>query len=346
MKASFVFLLAGFLAAAGQVAAQYESPGLGPDIRLSPMAGAERPWKLYVRTFAGHDDNVQQIGNATFFSGENGSDFLGLTVEGSAWRVLDAWIAGVALRFDQLIYLEGKQSTPPAGTFATDANDFNFTLWNPAVFVGYQFKNAPLPLLAKVVYDYRSEAAETEGGWFQTLAAGLEAQLARSLTADLTYAHGWDDHAVTYMFQHNLNDRDAQRDSVNLKLAYLFNRDRTRLSLGYGVLKNDSDGPNFAYEGQSVNLRLESVLTGPIFGAVELGYGRRDYINGFRSLNPLIPPPGRTSMDLYSLGLQLLWKVSRRVTVDTFWNYTSYETDLALFDSERHILGAGIRFDF
>jgi hypothetical protein len=346
MKAFFVFLLIGLLTAAGELRAQYESPGLGPDISLRSMAAAERPWKLWARAFAGHDDNVAQIGEATTFSGERGSDFIGMTVEGSAWVVKEAWIAGVALRFDQMIYTEEKQSAAPPGRYATDANDFNFTVWNPAVFIGYQFKSAPLPLLAKVVYDYRSEAAETEGGWFQTLAAGVEAQLAPGWTAELIYAHGWDDHGVTYAFSPGLNDRDGQRDGVTLRTAYLFNQKRSRVSLGYGVLKNDSDGPNFAYEGQSVNLRLESMLVGPLFGAVEFGYGRRDYINGFSSLSPLIPPPGRTKMDLYSFGLQLLWKLSHQWSVDTFWNYTSYEADSSVFDSDRNIVGAGIRFDF
>ena len=58
-----LLLLASILSVRG-----YESPGIGPDINLSPGA---RPWKLWARAFVGYDDNVQEIGRATFFRGDS-----------------------------------------------------------------------------------------------------------------------------------------------------------------------------------------------------------------------------------------------------------------------------------
>ncbi len=346
MKKFFILWAVVLIVSAQTALAQYESPGLGPDINLIPAAENARPWKLWVRAFIGNDDNVQEIGRASTFVGDTSSGFTGLTVEGS-YRLVDDtdWVVGAALRFDQLLYFDGPQDPAPAGFYATDANDFNFTIINPAVFVGRRFELGPVPVTARVVYDFRSEQAETEGGWFQTLAGGLGAQLTDDWSLDLLYAHGWDDHGVTYAFNHVNNDRDGQRDSLTLSTSYRFNQKRSLLTLAYAVMRNDSDGMNFLYEGQSINLRLQSVLFGPFAGAVQLGYANRDYA-GFATPNPMIPPPGRTSMDLYTAGLQLLCKLGPQWTADMFYNYTSYQSNLPLFDSNRSIWGMGLRYDF
>ncbi|MEQ1750302.1 MAG: hypothetical protein ABL974_12820 [Prosthecobacter sp.] len=326
--------------------AQYESPGLGPDIYLRPAAENARPWKLWLRAFIGNDDNVQEIGRASTFVGDSSSGFIGLTVEGSYKLVDDSdWVVGAALRFDQLIYLDGPQDASPPGFYATDADDFNYTIIDPAVFVARRFDVGPVPVTARVVYNHRYETAETEGGTFQTLAGGLGAKLTEAWNVDLLYAHGWDDHGVIYAFNHVNNDRDGQRDSVTLSTSYLFNQKRTLLTLAYAVMRNDSDGMNFLYEGQSINLRLLTVLSGPFAAAVQLGYANRDYA-GFATPNPMIPPPGRTEMDLYTAGLQLLCKLGPQWTADVFYNYTSYQSNLPLFDSNRSIWGMGLRYDF
>jgi len=346
MKHIFAASLVFLVMSATSLWAQYESPGLGPDVNFRSMYKAERPWKLWLRASIGHDDNVQEIGQATFFRGDTGSAFVGLTAEGSAWVKADAFLAGVALRFDQLYYLADQQDPAPAGFFSTDANDFDFTIINPALFVAYRIDKAPVPLTLRAGYDFRYEDAETEGGKFHTVSTGIGADLTSAWTADLTYAHGWDDHGVIYAFGHNLNDRDGQRDSLTLSTGYTFNERRTRLILLYGFLRNDTDGQNFSYEGNRISVRLESVLVGPLFGALQFGYERRDYHNGFTTFNPLIPAPGRTDMDLYVFGAQLLWKLNQHWAVDAFYNFTSYQTNVALFDSNRHVIGMGIRYDF
>lgn len=339
-----IILLGSALTASAQ--SSYESPGLGPDIQFTVPSKDARPWRLWMRAFIGYDDNVQDIGNASFFSGDTSSGFLGVTIEGS-YQVLntETWIAGLALRFDQLYYLDSAQDAPPAPFYATDANDFNVTIWNPAIFLGYRFQNAPFPIVAKVVYDYRNEASETEGGEFYTLAAGVGMQPMDNVTVDVTYKHGWDDHGVIYAFAPLLNDRDGERDMVDISAAYTFNQKRSRLILAYAYMRNDSDGPNFAYDGNGVTLRLESLLVGSLFGAIQGGYSHRNY-GGFISGNPFIPAPGRTEMDIYTVGLQLLLKISRNVSVDAFYNIASYRSDSPVFDSDRHIVGMGIRYDF
>lgn len=336
-----LLLLASILSVRG-----YESPGIGPDINLSPGA---RPWKLWTRAFVGYDDNVQEIGRATFFRGDSASGFTGVTVVGT-YQLLDVndWMAGVALRFDQLLYFDDAQSPAPAGTFTIDARDYNYTIFNPAVYVARRLNaGSAVPLTARVVYDYRSESAQVLGGQYQTLSVGLGAQLSEAWSADILYAHGWDDYHVLYPpFLPSQNmERDGQRDSLTLSLSYLFNQKRTRATLAYSLLRNDSDGQNWAYTGQAVSLQVKTLLSGPFALSVQLGYANRDYI-AFIAPSPLTPPPGRTDLDIYSAGVQLLYKIGPQWTADVFYNYSSIQSNIALFDSNRSIFGMGLRYDF
>lgn len=345
MKKHILFSLI-LLVAPSQTALAFENPGLGPDINLTP---GDRPWKLWARAFIGYDDNVQEIGRATFFRGDSASGFTGVTVEGS-YQLLNEndWMAGVALRFDQMLYFDDAQSQAPAGFMTIDARDYNYTIVNPAVYVARRLNpQGPVPMTARVVYDYRSESAQVLGGVYQTLTVGLGAQLSEAWSADMAYAHGWDDFHVLYppfLPPQNM-ERDGERDSLTFSVSYLFNQKRTRATLAYALMRNDSDGQNWAYDGQSINFQVKTLLTPQLALAVQLGYADRDYL-GFAAPSPLTPPPGRTDLDIYTTGVQLLYKISPHWTADVFYNYSSIQSNLALFDSNRSIFGMGLRYDF
>ncbi len=90
---------------------------------------------------------------------------------------------------------------------------------------------------------------------------------------------------------------------------------------------------------------MKTLLTGPLAAVAQLGYTKNNYV-GFTSPFVLTPAPGRTDMDIYTAGLQILCKLGPQWTADVFYNYTSMQTNQAVFDANRSMFGMGLRYDF
>lgn len=318
---------------------QFESQGVGPDVNLAP---AQRPWTLWTRAYAAYDSNVQQVGDS-FFRGNNSSSVAGFTLAGS-YRLYDQndWVVGASIRFDQLVYFDQSTVAPAAGGTTFDASDFNYTMINPAIYVARKMNTGgAMPMTARVVYDFRGETAQALGGNYHTVGTGLAVDLTEAWSADLFYSHGWDDYQIRYADNTGDLNRDSQRDSLTLSTNYLFNQKRSRIGLAYSVMKNDADGQAWAFEGQAVNLFLKTKIAGPVAALLQVGYAHRDY-NGYTS--PTFP--GRTETDVYSAGLQLVYKITNNWSADVFYNYSRFKSDTSPFNANRSTVGLGVRYDF
>ncbi|MEM1084319.1 MAG: hypothetical protein AAGI48_09360 [Verrucomicrobiota bacterium] len=308
--------------------ADYEVPGSGP--RALQLQEDDRSWDLFVRVFTGYDDNPMLIPDQTFFIGDKSSGLIGITAEGSYRRPLGQnFEGGFAMRLDQTFY------------FDENANDFDLTVINPALFLNYRCDGS-MPIYAQVRYDFRYEEASLEGigmiGNGVAAMIGLEVHPCVSL--ELGYSHSWEDYDVA--FYGISDDRDGDRGVLTLRS--LIDITDTVRAVGYvSYTDNSADGISWDYDGYEIGAYLEGHIAGPFFGRIGGSFGDRDY-KGFRS--PFVPAPGRTEADVIKFDAHLYWVLGPRLTADVYYEYLKIDTNSPIFDSDRNHTGVGLTYRF
>lgn len=342
MKAT-AFLAAAILPGlSAPVLAGFESPASAP---VPGKASASRPWDLTVRASLGNNDNVNLVPDATTHPAGTGTsaDYFALQAEGS-YRFYQSGnvTAGAALSVSSLWY-ESKLESPATWNIS----DYSFYALNPAVYLTYKLNVAGMPASVTGTYDYYREDGHNDN----LHALGTTSHNVRvsgtlfpksDLQVTASVRRGWDDFEVVFP-NPALDSRDADRIAVDLGMRTWFANGLHNLSLGVGYMENDAKGSNFDYDGYNLRARFESGFLKPVWLAVELKTGDRDY-GGFNAA--FIPAPGRTSQDVTTAEFQVLWPIDTHWRVDGFYRHENYASNQPQFEADVDVLGAGVTYRF
>lgn len=137
--------------------------------------------------------------------------------------------------------------------------------------------------------------------------------------------------------------RDADTDGFSADVYHFFNAGKSSVSLGYAFEEEDTRGPSFIYDANTLRLRLNHGFTLASREAkFQLGYRLqdRDYANATPSIG--VPRDDKQRVADARLELKLvdeLWLVTR-------WEHGDYRSRLASADFTDNRVSAQLRYDF
>jgi hypothetical protein len=236
--------------------ADFEAPSHGPGLdALNDLDGGKN-WSLWIRSYVGHNDNVQFIPDTAVIAADNESFYLGLTLEGS-YKLYSSgnWSASAALRVDQTFHFDSS-----GGAAAPD--NFDLAVFQPALALNYTNGD----WYGRASYSYRWEDASTPTIGVDSHIIGLMAgrKWSECLHSELAWTHGWEDyHSITGA------KRDGDRDRVSLSLIHPGSDSTPRMILRYTYTHNDADSRFFTYSGHELLFRSEHALSDRLGLALE-----------------------------------------------------------------------------
>jgi hypothetical protein len=320
--------------------ADYEQPGVGPNLDALSGEDGGQAWDLWIRTYVGYDDNVQFVSDGNpFFAGDRESGYLGLTLEG-VYRFMDQGNvdAGAALRVDKVYFMEGLDSVAGPG-WVNEANNYDLSVVEPALYLNFRNEGGTIPFYGRATYSFRWEETEESGigGEGHNLGIMLGTEVSPCLHAELSYLHGWDDFDINRADPDN--ERDGERDRISFSLIQPGSESGPQIVLRYSYLSNDSDGKNFRYDGHELMFRVEGQVSERVGAAFQVSYADLDYPDAVAS-------GLRTESDVMKAGVQLVYSIDENWTADLYYNYLEVDSDTAIYDGERNDVGMGLRYDF
>jgi hypothetical protein len=304
-----------------------------------------RPWDLSIRIFGGYDDNVPLVPYSTFCRRPfercaKESFYGGFTTIGN-YRFIqnENWLAGAALSFDQVFHTKNIGQTYTS----TDGKDYNLTSVNPSVFgryfFGFRYGSWVLPMSAGMTYSYQREWLPIKGPliWHasvHTLKWDLGADVTRKLRIGIDYNLSFQD----FNRADSTNARDSTAQAVGLSGTYSFHGGLRQITLGYQYGTSNAESRNFDIENShGIKAKFRTRVYGPFWLVLDAGATWEDY-KGFAA--DFIPPPGRKwqRIDDYA--------VTRHITVDLFYKYTSWDSNQRQFEANRNNGGIGLTYRF
>ncbi|MCB1591401.1 MAG: hypothetical protein KDI90_03005 [Alphaproteobacteria bacterium] len=324
--------------------AEFESQASVPKTSGDPFNS--RLWEASVRTYFGHNDNVQLTPDRSpFYSGdETKSAFFGATFNGLVIVPLsDSLTVGAALKLNTISYLD---EMPPAlvannGEF----RDYNMVNVDPSVFTRYSFDALGMPANVGLTYSFHQEKAknvEAVDLESHTFTIDGKVMVRQDTQLGLVYSHSNNEFGVVFPGVPASN-RDSKYNAVTLSAQHWFSGRRRSVSAGVTFANNDAEGRDWDYHGYTVNGAFRSHLCGPIYGKIDGSYSDLDYKGGFTNI---VAAPGREYQKVKQVGLQLLWQFNDRITFDAYFNREHYDSNMPQFEGENTIKGLGMTFNF
>ncbi|MCP5368690.1 MAG: hypothetical protein H6907_20265 [Hyphomicrobiales bacterium] len=339
MKIARYFLFAWLgLSVPGGALAEFDPPAPQPP-PASPPQG--RSWDLSVRASAGHDNNPVLATDVTFYTGHRDSNYYSAQIMGEwrFWQTMD-WTAGVTGNVDVVRYTENKD---PGQVNAPD--EYNLNAIDLGAYLRHHFKVMERPASVGAAYGFTSESWRTHLGSLVTneVTVDVAASPFQNVEVGASVDVAFNNYEVRFPAP-MLNDRDSRSTRLGGFLRYWFRPGLTSLTLNAAYTNTDAQGSNFDYEGNSVGARLESQIFGPVWGAIEYSEDWRDYENGF--VAAFIPSPGRTSMDIITVSMRVLWVIGPNLIADLYFTETEYDGNMPQFDTVREQYGIGLTYRF
>jgi hypothetical protein len=323
----------------------YQPPGSS---EYDPTFGERRQWDLSIRAFVGYNDNVPQVPYSTdFFSFDPGakkSGYGGLTIDGN-YRLLQTndYLLGAGLHFDQTFY--GKNIGPTC--CSSDPRDYNLTAISPSIFARYFFGlTRRMPASVGMSYSYRQDwlPISPSGLIWHTKIHSLKWDLGVDVIRQLKVALGYNLSFLDFNPTQSTDSRDATAHGVGVSGTYAFQGGLRSITLGYQYGVYDARGRNWDASGShGVKASFKTHVYGRLWAQFDVSSTWEDY-KGF--MNPDIPPPGRKWQRTENYGAQLLYVLTKHITLDLFYNYTGWVSNQRKFEANRNNGGFGVTYRF
>lgn len=322
--------------AASQAFAGFEGPSAGPN--LGDPSDPFDAFDTVIRVGVGHNDNLQlwaDMSSLPEVDDTRASTFLTATLDTTfRHRINPLFTVGAALRVDGTATLNEIPVAlqPQYGEF----NNYDRIVINPSLFASTVLGGVDV----RFVYGFRFEDAAEErsiGLYGHQIGIELSHDVSATWRIRAGASHAWNDFGI--VFADPINDRDGTLTSFNAGADYYIGGGVTVLSATANVAVNDSDGRNWKYAAYGATLGARTVICPGLFASGEVGFEHRDY-RGF--VSPIIPAPGREEQDIFSAKAKLVYAISERFSADVHVVYGGYDSNMAQFEGDQTIVGAGL----
>lgn len=139
------------------------------------------------------------------------------------------------------------------------------------------------------------------------------------------------------------NERDADNNGIGIDVYRFFNEGRSNLTLGYGYEDEDTRGPSFDYQADTIRLGLNHrFLLASREATLQLGYRLqdRDYANA----TPSIGRPRDDRQQVLNAGLEL--NLTGGLAVLTRWEHGNFDSYLPSADFDENRISAQLKYAF
>lgn len=328
----------------------FVSPALSEFEAPGPVPGAGKDgldskfWDITVRLYGGHNDNVDFVSDGDpFFMGSTDSDYIGMTARGSIRVPVNAFLTvGGSLTLER-VWNFGTQRVPmPAAN--EDQNAYDVRSAQPSVFI-----ETPLILGGRtgalgVSYDLRFEDAEITavGARTHRLTAYSSLNWDPYTEFGANVSRAWTDFEVAFPAP-MLDNRDATHTAVSLSATRWFPGFQRSLTGAVTFNRNQAEGKNFDHHGVKIAGTFKSRIYGPVSAAANVSYDMQHYpgfVSGF------VTAPGRESQSTLTTGVQVFWVICPGWTLDGFFTYSKYDSNLPIFEGDNKNVGMGLTRKF
>ncbi len=134
-------------------------------------------------------------------------------------------------------------------------------------------------------------------------------------------------------------DRDSQDWSASASWMWLF-RENAFFSLGYEYSDEDAQGDNWDYRGN----RLGTSVSVPLTDSLRFQAGAEIFVQDFDNEHTVFGK--RREDDLYKAFAGTSWEFSRNKFCIVDYTWTKVDSNLAIYDYDRHVVSTGLEFRF
>jgi hypothetical protein len=194
-------------------------------------------------------------------------------------------------------------------------------------------------LSARDLFDFRLKAEAFDYDFYQTV---------YSLGGEFTFVHVVN--ARLHLISNGALDyRDYVRDGTYSGLysqigqyaRWYFGSKKNEFLLGGRYIKGDADADSHSYNAWELSASLRLKPTEKLDITPNLSYIKESYNGPATALEPEDRKDERLK-----LGLDLLYRVNDKVSLEFFYSYTDNSSNSALYDYDRHMFSAGFAWNF